>query len=266
MKAKRSPVVMIHGAFCANWAFEPWRPLFEARGHAVHLPVLRFHDYGRKPPRALGTTSLLDYADDLAALLKEIGEPAFLIGHSMGGLLAQMLAARCDVRAIACLAPSAPYGIMPSTHFEIASAQSLFFAGDFWNQSLKPDKWIAEQNSLDLMPPAERDAIYAKFVSESGLATFEIMQWGLDSKQASLVDASRVTCPVLCLVGTRDKVNPPGTVSNIAQRYKKLATFEELSHHSHWLIGEPGWEKIAARVADWFDAIGDEKKPRAKAS
>ena len=96
-------------------------------------------------------------------------------------------------------------------------------------------------------------------------ATFEIMQWGLDAKQASLVDASRVTCPVLCMAGTRDKVNPPGTVINIAQRYKKLATFEELPHHSHWLIGEPGWEKIAARVADWFDAIHDEKKTRAKA-
>ena len=259
MVVKRPVVVMIHGAFCADWAFAHWRPLFEARGYDVRLPVLRFHDCGRKPPQALGTTSLLDYADDLAALLKEIGEPAFLIGHSMGGLLAQMLAARCDVRAIACLAPSPPYGIMPSTHFEIASAQAMFFAGDFWNQPLKPDKWIAEQNSLDLLPPAEREAVYKQFVPESGLATFEIMQWGLDTKQASLVDASRVTCPVLCLTGTRDKINPPGTVYNIAQRYKKRATFEELPNHSHWLIGEPGWEKIAARVADWFEMVGRER-------
>jgi pimeloyl-ACP methyl ester carboxylesterase len=251
---KRSPVVMIHGAFCSSWAFEHWRPLFEARGHAVHLPMLRYHDKGRKAPPELGTTSLLDYADDLAALLKIIGEPAFLIGHSMGGLLAQMLAARCDVRAIACLAPSPPYGIMPSTHFEIASAQALFFAGDFWNRPLKPDKWIAEQNSLDLLSPSERDAVFAKFVPESGLATFEIMQWALDTKQASMVDAAHVTCPVLCVAGTRDKVNPPGTVYNIAQRYKKLATFEELPNHSHWLIGEPGWEKIADRVANWFES------------
>ena len=53
------------GAFCSSWAFEHWRPLFEARGHAVHLPVLRYHDKGRKAPPELGTTSLLDYADDL---------------------------------------------------------------------------------------------------------------------------------------------------------------------------------------------------------
>jgi pimeloyl-ACP methyl ester carboxylesterase len=96
--------------------------------------------------------------------------------------------------------------------------------------------------------------VFAKFVPESGLATFEIMQWALDTKQASMVDAAHVTCPVLCVAGTRDKVNPPGTVYNIAQRYKKLATFEELPNHSHWLIGEPGWEKIAERVANWFES------------
>jgi non-heme chloroperoxidase len=255
---------MIHGAFCAAWAFEPWRAMFEARSYDVHLPVLRHHDHGRKPPAKLGTTSLLDYADDLTKLLKQIGEPAFLIGHSMGGLLAQMLAARCDVRAIACLAPSAPYGIMPSTHFEIASAQALFFAGDFWNSTLKPDKWIAISNSLDMLSSEERDAVFAKFVPESGLATFEIMQWGLDTKQASMVDASKVTCPVLCLAGTRDKVNPPGTVYNIAQRYRKLATFQEIPNHSHWLIGEPGWEKIAGRVLDWFETVAPEKAAKTK--
>jgi non-heme chloroperoxidase len=264
MKRSRVPVVMIHGAFCGAWAFEHWKPLFEARGYDVHLPALRYHDRGRNPPPELGTTSLLDYADDLAKFLDKIGEPALVIGHSMGGLLAQMLAARCDVRAIACLAPSAPYGIMPSTHFEIASAQALFLAGDFWNQPLKPEKWIAYANSLDLLSASEREAVFAQFVPESGLATFEIMNWGLDTKMASLVDAAKVKCPVLCLVGTRDKVNPPGTVANIAQRYRKQATFAELPDHSHWLIGEPGWKKIAARVLDWFETIGKDAKANAR--
>ncbi|HEY7979336.1 MAG TPA: alpha/beta fold hydrolase, partial [Rhizomicrobium sp.] len=98
MSSQRSPVVMIHGAFCGGWAFEHWRDMFAARGFDVHLPTLRYHDCGRHPPKELGTTSLLDYADDLGKLLDKIGKPAFLVGHSMGGLLAQMLAARRDVR------------------------------------------------------------------------------------------------------------------------------------------------------------------------
>jgi pimeloyl-ACP methyl ester carboxylesterase len=255
MSAERPNVVMIHGAFCGAWAFEQWMPLFESHGFAVYAPNLRYHDCAKHPPPALGTTSLIDYADDLEKLLKTIGEPAFLIGHSMGGLLAQMLAARCKVRGIACLAPSAPYGILPSTPFEIASAQALYMAGEFWNKPLIPERWIAMTNTLDMLDEKSREKVFARFVPESGLATFEIMQWALDPRRASSVDASRVTCPVLCLAGNRDRVNPPATVRSVAKRYRALGSFEEVANHSHWLIGEPGWEKIAQRVLAFFAEI-----------
>jgi pimeloyl-ACP methyl ester carboxylesterase len=246
-------VVMIHGAFCGPWAFEHWRKPFEARGYKLHLPALRFHDCGRHPPAALGTTSLLDYAADLEHLLDDIGSPAVLIGHSMGGLLAQMLAAKRKVAACILLASSAPYGVLPATPFEMASAQALYLAGDFWNRPLNPERWIATANSLDMLSEKERDTVFAQFVPESGLATFEIMQWALDSRRASAVDAAKVNCPILCLVGSRDCVNSPGTVRSIARRYRDHATFEELKGHSHWLIGEPGWEKIADRALTWLD-------------
>jgi pimeloyl-ACP methyl ester carboxylesterase len=252
MSAKRPNVVMIHGAFCGAWAFEPWKPLFEKQGFAVHTPDLRYHDCGRHPPKELGTTSLLDYAGDLERLLKAIGEPVFLIGHSMGGLLAQMLAARMKPRGIACIAPSAPYGILPSTPFEIASAQALYMAGEFWSKPLIPERWIAMTNSLDKLDDRTREKVFARFVPESGLATFEIMQWALDARRASSVDASRVRCPVLCIAGSNDRVSPPATVRSIARRYRGFGSFAEIPDHSHWLIGEPGWEKIAQRVLKFF--------------
>lgn len=263
MSAKRQPVVMIHGAFCGGWAFEHWRDTFEARGFDVHLPTLRYHDRGRHPPKELGTTSLTDYADDLEQLLDEIGKPAFLIGHSMGGLLAQMVAARCDVRGVACLAPSAPYGILPSTPFEIASSQALYMAGEFWNKPLHPERWVAIANALDMLDEAGRERVFAQFVPESGLATFEIMQWALDPRRASSVDPSRVKAAVLCLVGARDRVNPPSTVRGIARRYRTLGTFEEIPNHSHWLIGEPGWEDIAERVLEFFETAPAQAKAKA---
>jgi pimeloyl-ACP methyl ester carboxylesterase len=103
-----------------------------------------------------------------------------------------------------------------------------------------------------MLSEAEREAVFARFVPESGQATFEIMQWPLDQRRASSVDASRVKAPVLCLVGARDRVNPPATVRSIARRYRSLGTFEEIPGHSHWLIGEPGWEKTAECVLDFF--------------
>jgi non-heme chloroperoxidase len=254
-RVTRPPVVMIHGAFCGGWVFEDWRAPFAAKGFGLHLPTLRHHDCGRNPPPELGTTSVLDYAADLETMLGGLGEPAVLIGHSMGGLLAQMLAARRPVRALVLLAPSAPWGVLPSTSFEIVSAQALYMAGDFWNQILRPTHWIAAANALDMLPEPQRDAVFARFVPESGQATFEIMHWPLDLKRAAQVDPRAVTCPILCLSGARDRVNPPATVRRIARRYEGRVIHEELAGHSHWLIGEPGWEKIAARTLDWLDDV-----------
>ncbi len=252
MTAKRPPIVMIHGAFVGPWSFDAFRAPFEAAGYKVHTPVLRYHDKGQKPPRALGSTSLLDYAKDLTAFIDGLGEAPVLLGHSLGGLLAQMLAAKGKARAIALLAPCPPWGVLPSTLFEIASAQTMMMHGPIWNQILKPDYDVAASASLDRLPTAERKRIFAQFVPESGQATFEIMHWGWDAKRASNVDPAAVTCPIWCVTGQHDKINPPTTVQRIAARYGKHVTFHEIPGHSHWLLGEPGWEDIAAVALKWI--------------
>jgi non-heme chloroperoxidase len=253
---------MIHGAFCGPWAFDAFRKPFEAAGFRVHAPALRHHGAKAKPPAALGTTSLLDYAKDLAEFVRGLGAPPVIVGHSLGGLLAQMLAAKGLAEALVLLAPSPPWGMLPSTLFEVASAGAMMLAGDYWNQPLKPDYGIAAAHSLDRLPPAERRKVFARFVPESGLATFETMHWALDIKRAALVHAEAVTCPVLCLVGSHDKINPPATVKRIAERYRGRAIFEELDGHSHWLVGEPGWETIADTSLKWLARIRIDSKPK----
>jgi pimeloyl-ACP methyl ester carboxylesterase len=156
--------------------------------------------------------------------------------------------------------------VLPSTPFEIASAQALYLAGEFWKKRLRPTHWIAAANALDLLPPDERDAVFARFVPESGLATFEVMQWPLDLSRATQVDPGAVTCPMLCIVGGKDRVNPPQTVRRVAARYGGRAHYEELPEHSHWLIGEPGWEKIARRTMSWLSEVVPQKARRAKAA
>jgi len=255
MAALRPPVVMIHGAFCAGWAFESWCALFKSKGYDAYAPDLRHHGDEGEPPQELGQTSMLDYASDLEIFLDELDEEPILVGHSMGGLLAQMLAARRPVRALVLLAPSAPWGVLPATPFEYASAQALYLAGDFWNRRLWPSHWIAAANALDNVPENERQAVLDRFVPESGLATFETMHWALDLKRATQIDPRDVACPILCIAGARDRVNSPGTVRSVASRYRGRARYEEIAGHSHWLIGEPGWEKIAALSLDWLDEV-----------
>ena len=254
-KPKRCPVVMIHGAFCGPWAFDRFRKPFEAAGYDVYAPCLRFHEGAGERSRALGRTSLLDYASDLEKFIAGLGSVPILIGHSMGGLLAQILAARAKASALVLLAPSAPWGVLPSTMFEIASGQTMLMTGDYWSASIAPNYKIAAAHALDKLSPTERHAVYARFVPESGLATFEILHWSFDLRRAARVQARDVTCPVLCLVGSGDKINPPSTVARIAARYHGRARFEELPAHSHWLIAEKGYQKIAGRALEWLDDI-----------
>jgi non-heme chloroperoxidase len=248
---------MIHGAFCGGWAFAGWRGLFESQGYRVETPTLRHHDCGPNPPDALGATSMLDYAADLEKLLDGMENP-ILVGHSLGGLLAQILAARRTLHALVLLAPSPPWGMVPSTAFEHISAQALYLTGGFWNTTLKPQRWVAAANALDLLDEAEREAVFTRFVPESGLAAFETMQWIFDFKRATFVDSRAVACPILCIAGRRDRINPPATVRRLARRYGGRARYEELDGHSHWLIGEPGWQKIVRSCLTWLDRIRDE--------
>ena len=247
----KPPVVMIHGAFCGPWALDGLKEKFQAAGYAVTAPALRFHDQ-KRPPAALGTTGLGDYADDLEQHIETLSAAPILLGHSMGGLLAQMLAARTQIAAIICLAPSAPWGVPPTTLFEISAAQAMHMQPGYWNQILEPNRHVAVAHSLDRLPRDMRDAVYDRFVPESGRATFEIMNWALDFNQGSAVKADQVTAPLLFLTGAEDRINPPSTVARIAALYGDRATTEVLDGMGHWLIGEPGWEKIVKRALTWL--------------
>jgi len=68
-----------------------------------------------KPDDRLGTTSLLDYAEDIENEIRKLDAKPIIMGHSMGGLLAQILGSRGLARALVLLTPAAPAGIRSLT-------------------------------------------------------------------------------------------------------------------------------------------------------
>lgn len=244
-------VVMVHGAFCAGWAFEAFREPFEAGGWRVLAPDLPGHG----AEGGVAGLSMRDYAGALVRLCDPLPERPVLVGHSMGGLVCQMAARRIQPAALALLAPSPPWGVTGSSVEEAITAFGVQFADPFWAGSVTPDRHLMRHHSLDRVPRGAREAILERLRPESGRAVREVLNWWMDPFLTTSVGAGPLPCPTLVLAGERDVVHPPATVRQTAERIG--GRFVALPGMSHWLIGEEGWEDVARTVLDWLATTPD---------
>jgi pimeloyl-ACP methyl ester carboxylesterase len=242
-------VVMVHGAFCAGWAFDRFRAPFEAAGCRVLTPDLRGHG-ADEPLEAVVGVSMTDYAADVAAFCTQLPEPPILIGHSMGGLVAQLAARRVQPRALVLLAPSAPWGVTGSSLEEAATAFGIQMLGPFSSGAVEPDRELMKRYSLSRMPKPERDMVLKGLRCESARALRETLNWWLDPFMTTSVGPGNLGIPALAIAGETDLVHPPATVRLTAERVG--ACFVQMPRMSHWLLGEPGWEEVADQVLRWL--------------
>lgn len=256
-----TPIVFAHGAFCGGWAFDGFRQHFEAAGYETHAPNLPHHERGADLEQ-LALTGLKDYAQAICRYLHNLRAPPVVAGHSLGGLVAQLAAMHAPIAGLILLAPSAPWGVPPTTLDEHGNHLGLSLLGDYWRRPIPPDYRIARANTLDRLPRDEARRAFARFVPESGRAVREAMQWWLDHTMASQAPVYRIAAPVLALAGGRDRVNPSSTVRRVVSRFPSgQAHFHEFPDMSHWLIGEPEAPQAAALALQWLDARGIGPKP-----
>lgn len=96
------PVLLIHGAWHASWVWERWLPLFADAGYEPLTIDLRGHGAADGDYRA---ARLRDYVEDVSRAVERLDQPPILVGHSLGGLLVQHLAARAAYPAAVMVAP-----------------------------------------------------------------------------------------------------------------------------------------------------------------
>ncbi|MBU1235576.1 MAG: alpha/beta hydrolase [Gammaproteobacteria bacterium] len=246
---------MIHGMWGGPWCWDEYLAYFSALGYSCHTPTLLYHDMtpGAKPDERLGTTSLLDYAEALEKEIRQLPERPILIGHSMGALLAQMLAARNLASAVVLLTPSAPAGILGLRLSLIRSFLSAHMKWGFWGKPMLQTLGEAHYSMLHRLTPEQQKSIIARLVPDSGRAMVEAGHWYLDRQHATRVDEAKVTCPVLVIAGEEDRITPASIVRKVARKYH--ADYKEFPGHAHWVLAEPGWEEIAGYVADWLKQL-----------
>ena len=260
----RPPVVLIHGAFAGPWCLENFTTFLQARGWTCHAPALRYHDQDPKADAnpALAKTSIEDYTDDLAAFVGTLDARPIVLGHAIGAVIAQKLAAQGLAQAIVLINSNVPWGVLPSTDDERAVAKGLMEAGSFWNTAMRVEFDLIAPYAFNKLDPSQQHAVFDRLGPESGTAIFEIFFWMFDDRRAVAVDFGKVTCPVLVLSGAEDRAVPPVTARKIAEKYGAWAEFHEIPGHAHFMFLEPGWERIAELCAEWMSGL----TPQASAS
>ncbi|WP_018148883.1 alpha/beta hydrolase [Henriciella marina] len=249
-------ILMIHGVGCGGEAWDTMRHDFEAAGWRVEAPTL-FADQRtiEDPPETLKDLTLDDYIEAMSeqakTLTAETGKKPVIMGHSMGGLIAQNLAARGDASAAIFLTPA---------QTPDCQVQDLRLMITFWSvlksgskkipeNSYKVGKFGFKWGVLNEVPSARHDAIYARARFDSGKVY-------RDLSEPAPIDEKAVSIPTLTIGAAKDRATPIKAVRRVGQKYREAATpgdYLEYPGHAHWIVDEPGTGSVVADIMSWLD-------------
>jgi pimeloyl-ACP methyl ester carboxylesterase len=247
-RPSRPPMLMVHGIMGGAWYFAKWLEFFSARGHPAYALNLRGH-HGSRPVEEFGRVSVTDYVSDVrdaAQGLRErhAGASLILVGHSMGGLVAQKAAESLAPGAVVLLSAVPPRGI-PLLCWALFRREINHAVAMLASRAIVADPKDVAALFLNRVDPTEAVSFLSRWTPASGRAGREIAFGRI------AVDGERITCPVLVIAGAEDVAIPPRIQGRVAKKYG--AAFRVYEGNAHFLILEAGWERIAADVATWLD-------------
>ncbi|HSW14518.1 MAG TPA: alpha/beta fold hydrolase [Solimonas sp.] len=249
----KTPVVLIHGMWCTAADWTRVRELLAPRGYDCHVPTLPAHEPTADQPLRVGDKSLRDYLAFLEDYIRQqnFERPPVLIGHSMGGLLAQQLAARINPFALVLLTPVAPWGLNSVGAGNLGVALPAFSRWGFWRRPYKPTPQVAARHAHNGLSGDRQKKYYERMVHESGRVAYEIALWWADWSKASAVEASAVRCPVYVVSCGEDGLTPAFAVRKVAGLYPQAA-HRHYPQRGHWVIDDDETEEMIHGICGWL--------------
>ena len=240
---EKPPILFLHGAFAGP---EIWTrfvaPWFAARGHQVAVPRL---------PGALPGARLRDYVRRAGEAADALDGPPVVVGHSLGGLVAQHLAARRRVAGLALVASPGPYGLAPSLWQLSAGAPDVLAAlllAQSGAAGSSGSRWCGGRSSPRRRRTPGSPRSRRLPMRESPLALLDGLTWDLPAW--FMVRRA----PVLAVLGDRDAFVPVTDLWAIALAYG--AETELIRGAAHGLPIDPHWRSLAWRINAWIDERG----------
>ena len=246
----RPPILFVHGMFMTSASWAGWEEYFSARGHATHAPDWPHREGSpselrQSPPEALPTLGLADVLDVYRSAIAALPEPPILVGHSMGGLIVQLLLQEGLGRAGVAIDSAPPAGVSAlSWSFLRSNVPVLTKRGKPFVPS---KKWFAYAfaHTLD---DAELERVWSTYsVPESGQVARD------SASPLAKIDPRADRPPLLLIAGELDHIIPASLVRMNHTFYDGPPTdFREFPGRTHWICGQDGWEEVAAHVESWL--------------
>jgi pimeloyl-ACP methyl ester carboxylesterase len=249
-------IVFITGAFVSHHCWDNWKTFFERRGYKIVLPAWPRKDADAEalrnnhPDSAIAKVTLNELIDHYGQIIEDLPEEPILIGHSLGGLLVQILLNNAFGAAGIAIHSVPPQGVIPiELSFYKSNLSALGFFTDINKTYLISfRKWqYAFTNGMSF--EQQKKAYEMLAVPESKRA----IRGALTS--AAKVDFKAEHNPLLIIAGSSDQCIPASLNERNYKKYKSKSSVTQFvvrDGRNHFVLGQPTWKEDAQFILDWI--------------
>jgi non-heme chloroperoxidase len=252
--SRKTPVVFIHGLWLLPSSWDRWAGVFADAGFAPLTPGWpddpQTVEEAKAHPEVFANKSIGDVADHYASVIDALDKKPAVIGHSFGGLLAQMVAGR-GLSAATVAVDAAPFrGVLPLPISALRSSKPVLENPRNKHRAipLTFDQFhYAFANAVSEDEAKELFETYA--VPAPGEPLFQAAFANINPWTEAKVDHENVERgPMLIVSGEKDHTVPPAISEATFKRQKKnegVTEFVQIPGRGHALTIDSGWREVA---------------------
>jgi len=250
----KTPVVFIHGLWLLSSSWDKWAGVFEEAGFAAVTPSWpddpETVDEARAHPELLAGKTLGQIADHTAEVIQALDRKPVVMGHSTGGLLAQIIADRGLSAATVAIDPGPFRGVLPLPVSTLKSAGPVLANPRNRSRAVTLTLDQFKYSWANALTDAEARELYdAYHVAAPGVALMQMANANINPwTEAKLDPANPERGPLLIIDGEKDHTVPWAIANASYKRQCKNEAVTEIAKipdRGHSLTIDHGWREVA---------------------
>jgi pimeloyl-ACP methyl ester carboxylesterase len=249
-----TPVVFVHGLWLLPSSWDNWVTLFEEAGYVGLTPAWpddpETVEEARANPDVLAKKTLKQVADHTTEIIKALDKKPALIGHSTGGLLAQMLAGRGLSAATVAIDPGVFRGVLPLPGSVLKGVGPFLINPRTRGRAITLTFDQFKYGWANALDEQEAKELYDKFhVAGSGISLVQMGNANLNPWTEAKVNTTNPDRgPLLIIDGEKDHT-VPWAIANAAYKKQKrnpgVTEIVKVPNRGHALTIDAGWREVA---------------------